>query len=201
MEVVLIVGVVVVVVWLYVRKSKRSDTSDDDVAPGRPLTYQAGPGGPVRRRTWISKEEADEELVRRDDGSLGVRVDRSDGALWFVSTESALRAGKGSLALARLGIFYFRVRGTNYYESASIPAGAQVPFRREPDNPYDANAIALLNPRAGSPYGYVNKGFSRRISKRLDAGEDWVAISADRDGITVAMMPRALARELGLVRS
>lgn len=200
MEIVLIGGVVVVVVWLMVRRSKRSDTTDDDAAPGSSLTYQAGPGGQVRQRKWISKEEADEEFVRHNDGSLGVRVAIRD-ELRFVSASSGLQAAPGNLALARLGLFYFHARGAKYYDDVVIRTGSQVHFKREPDNPHGDTAIALADPRTGAVYGYVNKGFSRRISKRLDAGEDWVAISTGRDGITVAMMPRSLARELGLVRS
>lgn len=153
-----------------------------------------------REQTWLSKEQSDAELIRDDDGVLGVRVGRRDGELWFVGANSGLQVPPGNLALARLGIFYFNARGWRYYDEVEINPGRQVLFQREPNNPYGGTAIALLEPRTRAIYGYVNKGFSRRISKRVDAGEKWVAFCMSRDGITVAMMTRDLAKEIGLLR-
>ena len=154
-------------------------------------------GGPSTK--WVSPAQANAEFVRRPDGTLGVQVQRRD-ELRFVGRESGLQAAPGNMALARLGIFYFNVRGHRYYDAVSIRARTRVLFRREPDNPYGSNAIAVLDPRTEALYGYVNKGFAARLAKRIDAGEEFAAFAMGRGGVTVAMMPVPIARELGLLR-
>lgn len=45
---------------------------------------------------------------------------------------------------------------------------------RDPDNPYDANAIAVDVPAVG-PIGHVPRALAARLAPHLDAGEVWQA--------------------------
>ncbi len=47
----------------------------------------------------------------------------------------------------------------------------------EPDNPHDPDAIGVWNERKTVQLGYVPKGRSRTIAKRLRAGEVWHGLS------------------------
>lgn len=149
-------------------------------------------------QTWLSKEEADSELVRDDRGSLAFRIERREGEYRFVSNESGKQPSPGNLALARLGIFYLNVRGWKYYPAARLNIGDRIVLRREPDNKYDPNAIGVARPNTKHIYGYVNKGFARRLAKLLDAGEEFVGVVMGREGIRIAILPVDVAEELDL---
>ena len=163
--------------------------------------FKRGPNrtsGNPPSKLWLSKEEADAELVRGADGALQVKVVPYGGELRFASTISGWHASKGNLALARLGIFYFGVRGTRYYATPSVEVAQEVGLRREPENEFDTNAIAIVDRSTGREYGHVNKGFARRLAKRLDAGESYVGISMRKGGDVVAIMLESVAVELDL---
>lgn len=148
--------------------------------------------------TWLSKEEADSELVRDPTGTLAFRVERREGEFRFVSEESGKQPSPGNLALARLGIFYLNVRGWKNYPAARLKVGDCIDLRREPENKYDPNAIAVARPNSKHIYGYVNRGFARRLAKPLDAGEEFVGVVMGREGITIAILPVDVAEELDL---
>lgn len=148
--------------------------------------------------TWLSKEEADSELVRDSAGTLGFRVERREGEFRFVSEESGKQPSPGNLALARLGIFYLNVRGWKNYPAARLKVGDRVDLRRDPENKYDPNAIAVARPGSKNIYGYINKEFARRLAKPIDAGEKFVGVAMGRSGITIAVMPAEVAEELNL---
>ncbi|MCF2571612.1 HIRAN domain-containing protein [Brevibacterium sp. UCMA 11754] len=148
--------------------------------------------------TWLSKEEADSELVRDSAKTLAFRVERRDGEFRFVSEESGKQPSPGNLALARLGILYLNVRGWKNYPAARLKVGDRIHLRREPGNKSDPNAIAVAHPGSKHIYGYVNKGFARRLAKPLDAGEEFVGVVMGREGITIAILPVDVSEELDL---
>ncbi len=84
----------------------------------------------------------------------------------------------GSRPLTRAGMRSFRVRGSSYYPDDCLAAdtspGKRARFKREPGNEYDPNAVAVLALDADGKarrVGYVNKGYARALSRRLEAGE------------------------------
>lgn len=173
----------------------------------KPQTDDALPSGPGQdsinvvappSQTWLSKEEADSELVRDERGTLAFRVERREGEFRFVSEESGKQPSPGNLALARLGIFYMNVRGWKNYPAARLRVGDHIDLRREPENKYDPNAIAVARPGSKHIYGYVNKGFARRLAKPIDSGREFVGVVMGRAGITIAIMPVEVAEELNL---
>lgn len=149
-------------------------------------------------QTWLSKEEADSELVRDERGTLAFRVERRDGEYRFVGRESGKQPSPGNLALARLGIFYLNARGWKSYPAASLEVGDHIDLRREPENKYDPNAIAVARPGSKHIYGYINRGFARRLAKPIDSGREFVGVVMGRAGVTIAIMPTTVAEELNL---
>ena len=84
--------------------------------------------------------------------------------------------------LPHLGIFVVNVRGEAYYKTAckagDFSPGVPVRLRREPNNPYDANAVAITADLDGAPViGYVNKQKARTMSRLIDGGAVLEAIS------------------------
>lgn len=167
-------------------------------APPEDISQDSSTANASTSQTWLSKEEADSELVRDECGSLAFRVEGREGEYRFVSRESGKQPSPGNLALARLGIFYLNVRGWKNYPAARLKVGNHIDLRREPENEYDPNAIAVARPGSEHIYGYINKGFARRLAKPIDSGKEYVGVVMGRSGITVAVMPAEIAAELDL---
>jgi hypothetical protein len=85
-----------------------------------------------------------------------------------------------------LGLYSFQVRGTAYHEAAARAAdfrpGQPVRLVREPDNEHDPNAVAVYAQGTSKCVGYVNRQNGARLAKRMDAGEDFAAISTRGEG-------------------
>lgn len=163
---------------------------------------QQAKGEPAKGSTkWLSPAESAIELTRGEDGKLTFTIERREGEIRFVGIDSGKQAAPGNMQLARLGIFYFNVRGHKHYPEARTKTGTRVKLQREPDNIYDNNAVAITRFRNRSVYGYINKGFASRLAKKIDSGREHFAIVTGRGGITVAVMPTPIAAELGLTAS
>lgn len=54
---------------------------------------------------------------------------------------------------------------------ATLNVGDEVYLKREPTNPYDGNAIAVVSD--GGMVGYVSKGQAKRLAAAIDAGQDF----------------------------
>lgn len=185
--------------WLLIPRATKLENEDFEpptAAPLQPSTSTLPRSGGSEK--WLSKEEADAELVRGADGRFTFHIELRDGELRFVSDSSGKQPSPGNRALAKLGIFYVNVRGAKYHPATSVKVGSHVDLRREPNNDYDRNAIGVARVGAKSIYGYVNKGAAARIAKHIDEGEEFVGIVMGRSGITLAIMRSAVADELGL---
>ena len=76
-----------------------------------------------------------------------------------------------------------KMRGAKYKgdKVRYIKAGTEVVLRREPDNPYDSNAVLVLGvvPSEGvepAPVGYLPKGLASRVARDMDAGRSFTAV-------------------------
>ncbi|GEM_PF-3326788 len=166
-------------VWLRLgseRSDAGADLSRSDPAPGvdRAVTRRAGPPPPSKSRKYLSEEEAAYYLVRDSDVRLPVRV--SSG--FFVHDGTRKQVPPGNRALTRAGVRSFTVRGSSYYPDDSLAADTsprkRARFKREPENEHDPSAVAVLALDADGKarrVGYVNKGYARALTKRLEAGE------------------------------
>lgn len=166
---------------------------------------------PVKGRTKIWSEEylsGDAEavaLVPDGNGLPRLRLVRERNWLALQTPGGGLINPK-STGLYKLDIFSLSVRGSSHYAAATkraaLSPGSTVRLVREPENEFDGNAIAIYANTGGSPIGYVNKMNARRLAKRLDSGEEFVAITTrgsaagrDDEGTTVLITtPAILAR-------
>ncbi|MRX42343.1 HIRAN domain-containing protein [Agromyces kandeliae] len=101
------------------------------------------------------------------------------GEWWLEETTTGQLVKVANRHLAALGIWTCAVRGVKYYgdaaKVASLSPGTPVQLVREPNNPHDANAIAVV--ADGLPVGHVNKQMAARMAHLLDAGDPLRAIS------------------------
>ena len=58
---------------------------------------------------------------------------------------------------------------------APLKAGEQLGLRREPENPYDAMAIMVIDDN-GEKLGYIPRAENCAAAQKLDAGEDAIAV-------------------------
>lgn len=70
-----------------------------------------------------------------------------------------------------------KLRGAKYKDNLAryVKAGSEVELVREPDNPYDSDAVLVLAvvPSQGAipvPIGYLAKGAASKVAKDMDAG-------------------------------
>ena len=55
--------------------------------------------------------------------------------------------------------------------------GKWIDLVREPENPYDRNAVAMCPPGSRVAFAYVQRGRAPAVARRMDAGEDMAAVS------------------------
>jgi len=148
------------------------------------------------RPAWVSTYESPHlpselwgELLQIRDGRFPLGLNFGRGFL--VERTTGKFVNVGNRHLRALGIWSCKVRGDRYYPGEMWP-GRPVTLVREPDNPHDKNAIAILNDR-GEQVGHWNKGMAPGLAKLLDAGADIQAVALDRDP------PKVIAAEASVM--
>ena len=102
--------------------------------------------------------------------------------------------------LAERGLHVAGIAGARHREealaAATLAPGDRLELRREPDNPHDANAIAVHG--GGRHLGFVPRELAEEIAPALDAGASWSAVvlreqrASPRDprtGLTMLLAP------------
>lgn len=107
------------------------------------------------------------------------------GVVWVagytvVDPASGRYLARDDPALAARGLVVAGVAGTAHAEHASLQSEAVAPgnvltLRREPANPHDPNAIAVLAP-GGEQIGWVPRETAQGLAAQLDAGARWSAV-------------------------
>lgn len=67
-----------------------------------------------------------------------------------------------------------------------VPERARLVLRRQPDNPADPNAVAVVNAETGEHLGHLPAHLAARLAPDLDAGATWEVASWE-----VVVSPRA----------
>lgn len=174
---------------------------DGGVSSGvRPEPHAASRPRPVHRDEYLSPgaEAAHFSLDC-------ARLTRASGRLVLSIPEGMVNPR--SRSLHHHGIYVFRPRGVSYYpqqvKAAGLRPGTAVRLVREPDNEHDANAIAVHPGTGRGPLGYVNKQNAARLARRLDVGDELVAITltgsprgADDEPLTVLVTDPATLEQL-----
>ncbi len=150
-------------------------------------------------------------IVARD---VAIR-DREPSALADELVEELFAHAEDSLAreeyagIAEADLFHTKLVGVTFDGRqgavARLEAGAPLTLRREPDNPHDANAIAVDDAR-GAHLGYLNRRLAAVLAPHLDAGLTYdveVTEVTGRDGegalgVNVRLVKRTGDREGGV---
>lgn len=125
--------------------------------------------------------KADDTTCHETDlaGRTTLRFEWWQGALWLIdSNDHVILCDRRGLG--RLGIYGFDVRGLSHYKATArrddFTPGHSVHLHRDPQNPYDKNAIQVRAIDSHEPVGYVNKQKAATLAKMLDRGDDLSAI-------------------------
>jgi hypothetical protein len=109
-----------------------------------------------------------------------------DGAIVWVAGYTVVDPDSGRYLahdapeLAARGLVVTGVAGAARFhddalQSPEVSPGAVLTLRREPDNPHDPRAIAVLAP-GGAQVGYVPREVAASLADELDAGGVWSAV-------------------------
>lgn len=159
-------------------RQKAAATAAGQTAKG----YRAGYIGAEETKTAIENLNSSIPDLKIVQSPNGLDVALHDGRLIDYKT----------LALRRWSIFGFRIVGMSYYEDPEKPfiflLGQTVGLKREPENEFDPNAVAITVGELSGKVGYVNKQRARWIAEILDAGGELSGIVIQ----TKAASPRVL---------
>jgi hypothetical protein len=117
-----------------------------------------------------------------------------DAAGRFVGRDAPEVAGRGMLVAGVAGAARHH---SGVLASGDLAPGVALMLRRDPDNPHDANAVAVDLPPAGQ-LGWVPRELAAGLSRAIDAGRPWSAVmlreqrASPRDprtGITMLLAP------------
>jgi hypothetical protein len=130
------------------------------------------------------------------------------GQVWLVGyqlveEESGRYLARDAPELAQRGLRVAGVAGAGSHHGEALQSDAAVPgavleLRRDPDNEYDSNAIAVHAAGGGEQLGFVPREIAEELAPRLDAGEPWSAVvlreqrASPRDprtGLTMLLAP------------
>lgn len=166
-----------------VRAPVRIEVRRERAARPRP---RHSPPTTVLRREYMPREQEELSFVLGSDGLPTGRLRRERDRLVIFTDDGAGMVNPSSARLHTLGLYCFRIRGVSYHEAAvragDFRPGRRVRLVREPDNEHDPNAVAVYASRARRPAGYVNKMNAKRLARRLDTGDDLMAISVRGTG-------------------
>lgn len=116
-------------------------------------------------------------------------VEYADG-LRLCEDATGLLVGPKDRRLARAGLHVANLRGVSYYEASAKTADLRprqmLRLVPEPENAYDAYAIAIFSADGVGPVGYVNKQKARAWSKLIADGVRLRAISLRGTGAGTA---------------
>jgi hypothetical protein len=135
--------------------------------------YTGPAGGEATAQHYLSEEEADVVLVPDAAGHPPVRLVATGQGFEFAVTDGRLVYYE-TPALRQFGILTCSVTAMSYYRSVAerpdFRNGQRLLAVREPDNPYDPNAVVLMTRRPARGIGYVNQDRAEWIAQALDDG-------------------------------
>jgi hypothetical protein len=123
---------------------------------------------------WLNTTETAVLAREVDPATARLLVQR---AADLAATPAALRllaTGEGTITADLRGIAYDR-----WPRLRALPTPSALQLRREPDNPHDTNAIAVLD-RQGRMLGYVAREIARSVAPLVDTGSTVTARLIDR---------------------
>lgn len=144
-------------------------TTSRDSSGGRPTRTTRPSDGPDYAPDPASRFRYRLEAFDGDEGQGYVAVRNEDG-----------QALRWQTLPRREGLEAVKVVGLKHHGNAQDPAfapGNALRLVREPNNPYDTNAVAVYDAEGQTQVGYLPREHAERIAKRLDAGEELRCLS------------------------
>lgn len=138
---------------------------------------------------YLSSDRFDALLVPDARGLPPLHFALHEGAWWLAEDTTGKLVNVANRHLRGLGVWSCRVRGDAYAEG-ELRIGV-VELVREPENPYDSNAVAIY--QDGAQVGYWNKGMARGLARVLDDGEELQAVGISDDP------PKVVAGDPGVI--
>lgn len=130
---------------------------------------------------YLHSSRWDELLVTDADGMPTLYLQVSSGRLRMTEPTTGQFVSVGNRKLRKMGLWTANLRGVDHYEAAiregSFEPGAQLRLKREPENPYDKNAVAVCSAGSDQTAGHINKGMAAGLSKLIDSGAQLEVIS------------------------
>jgi hypothetical protein len=103
------------------------------------------------------------------------------GQVWLagytVVSDDGSYLARDAPELAARGLRVAGVAGAGRHHAdalAAVSPGSRLELRRDPDNPHDPNAIAVL--AGGAQIGWVPREVAAELAGELDAGRPWSAV-------------------------
>ncbi|MCL2332457.1 MAG: single-stranded-DNA-specific exonuclease RecJ [Actinomycetia bacterium] len=120
--------------------------------------------------TVSSKQGCDTAVA----SALGARVDTDEFVAELFAHAEASFARRDYANITDAASFYTKLAGVSFEGRQGViaqllPADPLV-LRREPDNSYDPNAIAVVSSRLGAQIGFLNRALSAELAPILDEG-------------------------------
>lgn len=120
---------------------------------------------------WLAGLRLEELMTILGDDQTARRV--------FAEIQEAQLGNPGAQRFRKGGWDNVEVRGLQYHTDVdtvkSIAPGEQLILKREPDNPYDPNAIQVVVPATREMIGYLDRDYARIIAPPLDEGDRFAA--------------------------
>ena len=122
----------------------------------------------------------DEEPARAEEGATTIADDLFDRADQILSRDAYATIGEATHFVTKVVGVTFEGRQTVV---STLQAGQELVVMREPDNPADANAIALRT-LSGAQVGFLRRQIAAHIAPNLDGGMQYTAfVSAVTGGV------------------
>lgn len=155
-------------------------------APADPPQSPRVSSGPAQKSVEPSEYESVylhssrwDELLAPSASLPNLRLTGYKGELWLTEITTGKFVAVGNRHLAKLGIWTANVRGIDYHtadvRATDTTPGNTLAIAREPENPHDRNAVAVL--AEGRLLGYFDKQMAANLAKLIDAGATLEAIS------------------------
>ncbi|MHA7207915.1 HIRAN domain-containing protein [Arthrobacter sp. MDT1-65] len=138
-----------------------------------------GPAHGDNRDDYVSDDAFDGLLTVDADGRPLVHLVAADHGLEFALPDGQLIYYE-SPALRRFGILTCSTTAMAYYQNpknhTALRNGQRLTAVKEPDNPYDPNAVVLKTVNPNRSIGYVNQARAAWVSEALNSSDELHAV-------------------------
>ena len=171
------------------RRDKRLDEASQEApqraTPVDAIPSQAGEGDGLPDSSYVPQDGNPDRFVGADGlptlRLIPYRDTGGEHVLRLCEDGTGLLVGPTDRRLPRAGLYVSQLRGEAHHQTecraGNFHPGEPVRLVREPDNPYDRNAVAVYDATGKYMAAYVNKQKARTLAKLIDSGAEIQAIS------------------------